>query len=108
MINISPRISTKNTHLHTHGPSGRRRHAFLMLGLCTGLTLPAIAADPIFGTASTRLGVQPESMVTGDLNGDGNLDAVVTGQVAQGLGEIAGSIYFGRGDGTFDLRVVLL
>ncbi len=74
----------------------------LTLGLCAGFPLSTTAAQPLFGTTSTRLGVQPESMVTGDLNGDGKLDAVITGWTAQGLGEIAGSVYFGRGDGTFD------
>lgn len=81
------------------------RRLATVIPLCVTVMLflsSASATPPLFGTASVRLGVQPESLCVADLDGDGHVDAVVTGATVHGLEDLAGTIYFGRGDGTFD------
>ena len=58
---------------------------------------PAIAASATFGTLSTyTVGTAPREVETGDLNGDGKLDAVTPDSSSARV-----SVLIGNGDGTF-------
>ena len=62
---------------------------------------PAIAASATFGTLSTyTVGAAPREVETGDLNGDGKLDAVTADSSSTGGYRV--SVLIGKGDGTFD------
>jgi hypothetical protein len=70
---------------------------FAVLSLCVSA---ASAQTYIFGRADFPAGAAPVSVATGDLNGDGKLDLVVTNSTDNTV-----SILLGDADGTFSLPV---
>src|SRR5262249_46480829 len=66
-------------------------------------TSPSFVSLPgIYLRPSLPAGALPSSIATGDFNGDGKLDWVVAN-----AGDDSLSIYFGKGDGTSQLPIVL-
>jgi hypothetical protein len=75
----------------------------VLLALFAALTLftPTVCAQTyIFGRADFAAGTEPSSVATGDFNGDGILDLVVTNSADDTI-----SVLLGKADGTFEAQV---
>jgi hypothetical protein len=71
--------------------------------LLLGTSAQAVAAPPVctlkFKTSDISTGTNPQSIVTGDFNGDGKLDFAQVNYSQGGAGSVG--VYLGNGDGTF-------
>jgi VCBS repeat protein len=89
----------------TRAPYARwRRFSFAVLpalfAILTLLTPTVCAQTYIFGRADFAAGTEPSSVATGDFNGDGILDLVVTNSADDTI-----SVLQGKADGTFEAQV---
>src|SRR5262245_28672153 len=75
-----------------------------LVAICCSFLLLVVPCTTTFAADDASVygaGIIPESIATADLNGDGNLDLVVTNYFA--IGSV--SVLLGNGDGTLDSAV---
>jgi hypothetical protein len=88
--------------------SSARGFGLVLLSTASMLATQSVAADSAtapaactlkFKAATYKTGTNPQSIVVGDFNGDGNLDFAQVNYNGGGAGSV--NVFLGKGDGTF-------